>query len=51
MFEVEIRDEKRRYMYWLARIFGKKITTNLYEWRGKLWICGEVPSPFDKDDL
>jgi len=38
----EVKPEKRRYMFWMARIFGRKLTAQAYEWRGKMWIVGEV---------
>jgi hypothetical protein len=38
----EFQQETRWYMFWLARIFGKKLVKNMYQWRGKIWICGKV---------
>lgn len=31
-----------RFMIFLAKIFGRKISNNVYMWRGKMWICGEI---------
>lgn len=36
--EFEFRPEKRRWLFWLARIFGRKVACCGYYWRGKLWI-------------
>lgn len=35
----EFRPEKRRWMFWLARLLGKKIYPGVYMWRGQMWIC------------
>lgn len=45
MFEIdkiEVRTDTRWYMFWFARIFGRKIVKNIYEWRGKIWVTGKV---------
>jgi len=41
----ELQPETRRWMFWLARIFGKRLTgvdgntkVVIYQWRGKLWV-------------
>lgn len=52
MFEIpkiEVRSETRWYMFWLARIFGRKLIKNAYQWRGQIYITGEVPSPFEDE--
>jgi len=36
----ELKAEKRKWMFWLARIFGKRINEKFYSWRGKLWYVG-----------
>ena len=38
----EFRPETQKFMFVLAKIFGKKITKNLYAWRGKIWVTGEL---------
>lgn len=51
MFELpEIKMEKRKYMFWLARIFGKKLCKNMYSWRGAVWVTGDVSDPSEKSD-
>jgi hypothetical protein len=35
-------DEKRLWMFWLARIFGVKRGKNFYYWRGKYWVTGDL---------
>lgn len=44
----EFKQETRRWMFWFARIFGIKRSENLYYWRGKYWVTGEVENPFGK---
>jgi hypothetical protein len=46
--EIEFRTKDNFFMFLLARIFGKKICKNLYDWRGCFWVTGEVPNPFDE---
>lgn len=43
--QFEFKAETRWWMFWLARIFGRKIIGRddchefvAYEWRGKLWL-------------
>jgi len=38
--------EQLHWKFWLARIFGKKIQINVYEYQGKIWICGETAEDF-----
>lgn len=44
------KTETRWWMFWMARLFGKRVAKNIYMWRGKWWVCGEV-SESDEEDL
>lgn len=34
--------QPQKLMFILAKIFGKKIAKNLYIWRNKIWVTGEL---------
>ncbi len=44
----EFKMETRRYMFWLARIFGKRQAKNIYSWRGVWYVCGDVEEAPDE---
>jgi hypothetical protein len=49
--KIDFQPETKRWKFWLARIFGRKVCGGIYEWRGKWWIVGEVEDPFNKEEV
>jgi hypothetical protein len=48
MFDkIKFVPETRWYMFALAKLLGKKLVDNMYEWRGKIWVTGEVANPYE----
>lgn len=53
MFNIEFKPEKRKWMFWLAKLFGRRVigqdhgsddytvTTYGYMWHGKLYLIEE----------
>lgn len=33
---------RQRWQFFLAQVFGKRIAKNVYRWRGRWWVCGDV---------
>lgn len=45
----EFRPETRKWMFWLAKTFGRRLTGNeenkeivFYEWRGRIWCVAKT---------
>lgn len=45
----ELKPEARKWMFWLARVFGKRVSVRdsdcevtLYFWRGKIWASERI---------
>lgn len=47
--KLSFQTETRWYMFKAAKLFGKRLADNMYEWRGKIWVTGEVKNPYGGD--